>query len=671
MMDNMAMDRVIDCIVKSLIPTYAELDGYEFVVSDMVYHLVSLDQIPLAVQVLEELGSQYQDSIAAGANWRLGILRDAQLVRELDNTDVEYLDTEEEKINVKEILDSQSSALWLKMQVCSREMNNNVAFSKHVFANTKLLQTPKMVRNLLKNVKSEELARAWSDFVRNCTYELDEGATRVLPLLASNGALLSRLWKDYRYHVRHGLGQELKRSPTLNEFLAKAISLDQTITCSEIVRVSQGQFDAPLISWALQTTMWGKKRCDKYIDDQLYRDPKDEDTALIQRIVNSCSQPIVSDALCRLCRRLDSQYPEGVPGRILWNLVVGVNNSVLDILPPSVERAIAPLMVKRPHLEQLRYMSLPKVTSDGVMRVVECSANKYRRELGYPRDISSPDMRALLLGLVIVKEKAASHQAAENVDEPANQSSTRALSSPPSHTNAVGDGSSDEINSSQASTPPVVPQVSKFVSKVVLRLFDAGLNENETKELITFLESAQLRPTDDAIVRCIGVLLHRKMYRLSMQVLEKVPDAPPDVFYRVIVRSSVDMPRITLPLIKFFRKDHSGKVPSWLLRRVAIGFARSPYLTDSQAARRIAIINSILRRRSQKLGPVAATALVDNVLDRAERRGAGSRERLNWALAVARDNDIDHSTFAGWNRRLSQMRASRRGFWAGTRMHIM
>lgn len=649
LLDNMGMDRVIEAFCSSLIPTYSDADGLEFVVQDVVYVLVGSGQTQVAVQVLEELA--LRDSSVG--KWRATAVRDAHTVvdseRAVEMSDG-FGDDTDASTRARSVLDDESAGLWLKAQLCGRAMNADVAFSSEVFANASFVSSPGVLRALLKQVASKDLALAWSAFIRSCSYELADAGLRVLPLLAPDGRTLTRLWKDYRHYVRQGLGRELRRSPVLDAFLSRAVTLGQSITCTQIIKDAQGELDAGPVSYALQTVMWGKRRLPQpSTDDDVYRDPDDEDTALVQRIVNACPPWIVSDAICRVLRRLDAQHPQGIPGRILWNLVAGVEQSEsLAVVPPSVERVLGRVIVKRPRLEQLRYMSLAKVTPDGVMRVVEAAAQ------ASPGVLPEGNMKLLLMGLVIVKEKVGTGVAstAQQLPTPARR---------PLHDSA----------STSAHTAPATPtlhtsaptDVAPYVSRLVLRLFQKDIGLDEVNQLVEFLHSTHLRPADDAIIRGVGVLAHRKLYSAAVQLLKAVPAAPPAAFHRVLARSARDQPQITLPLLAFARKQNIG-VPSGLLRRIALNFAQSPHLTDSQTIRRIAIANALLRARHQNLGPAAATALVEAVIARADRRGRGSLDRLDWALSLARTNGVDQTILARWSQDLVHMRAARRGFWA-------
>lgn len=105
-------------------------------------------------------------------------------------------------------------------------------------------------------------------------------------------------------------------------------------------------------------------------------------------------------------------------------------------------------------------------------------------------------------------------------------------------------------------------------------------------------------------------------------------------------------------------------IPPRILRAMVPGFATSDQLSNSMSFRYISEVISQLRLQNERVGAGVCEALVDSLFDRVALPGASrDKKRLQWALTLAKQEQVDEQVVERWNKRLEDMKNRQDGFW--------
>ncbi|CAN6653118.1 hypothetical protein TRVA0_026S01134 [Trichomonascus vanleenenianus] len=444
--------------------------------------------------------------------------------------------------------------------------------------------------------------------------------TEYLALLAYDGKSLTKIWKRYS-KLRIDETNDTKLA--LTRFLNQAVQFKETITCTHIIKHGRGDFDPRILGKAIVCATLGKKRNPKIQDSDVYLGGDDVDTTLIQRIVKYTPPQVLYPALHYAVKALQRVEPSP---RILWNLILGLEQSPhLDKIPFPVFRALIPMVLSRPLLEQIRLISLSKVTYNQVafyLRVY-ISGNKERMVTASRSKRLDVDAKVILAGMTIMKEKQ--------------QQST------------------DQSNELVRST--------RQMTMVVRDLFN-GWDSTMAVRMIAELTSQKLTFPDELVVQSVGSLLQCRQTELAFELMERMSYVPKEAYYKFMVHASYTDPYLAETLRVLLVQKKRLYPAEHVLQRMCVGYANSPQLSAHSSIRMVMKMARILHERDFSLGKTAARSLVNSVLARAESNNWGSRKRLEMVLRMARREKIDDNTWAQWLSRVHEMKRQRRGFFS-------
>uniref|UniRef100_A0A060TGD3 ARAD1D29238p n=1 Tax=Blastobotrys adeninivorans TaxID=409370 RepID=A0A060TGD3_BLAAD len=449
-----------------------------------------------------------------------------------------------------------------------------------------------------------------------------------VPKLAYKPKDVTTLWKAFvRHHRNHNMTIAETRN-VLSKFVETSIDHHQSFAVTEVIKFG-GQDEwvpSELLAKSIRYVMSAKRSSSIYTDPaRAYLDNEDVDTTLLERILKYAPKKTLNRALRSVFHQLQSS--DVVSGRFLWNLVLAMqNSSTFETFPHSIERLAAAVVARRPQVEVLRYMSLPKVTAKGVRHALK----EYIILLKSANDASEVKLQAdaqlILAGLVLIKEKS------EGIE--------------PSKTAESGNVD---------------------FGSVIMELFN-GWDDKRAVELVHLLHSQELDPSPEMLLQTAVQLMNRHKYHLVVKLFDRVPTVPESTIHLFLIRASYGDPGAVTQLRKWMRAKNM-QIPPHVLRKMLIGYAYSQCLTAATSARLIAKIIRELHRNKCRIGRKAAAAIVVSTIQRAERTGWGSRTRLEWALRIAYREKVDPKLVQSWFQHLDVMRVNRTGYWSSRYYH--
>lgn len=647
---------ILSTLAYQVIPTLCQegpnqAESQELALGNICYTLaVQLQQIPMALQLCQELGKGNQELVIQD------MPKLCRLSEEIFNRDITTSSAFSRRIEkvfgqkFPQVIMDNDRELWTRLEILNlytriesphRDLSKTLAGIEELFVKEPFFFQG-LIRNQLNQYQNDKISdesfeknsRSIGLFLsRECKSVLNYKDLESFCELGYTKEKFPKVWKYLKkYYDRNDImtitnDDDDAYIKPLTKFLQQALRYQQTFAIVNIIKHGQGRFSQEQISLALEQVMWAKRNNKKINDDSLYYDPSDIDTQLVEDLVNSLpTSKILEEALLTVLKRLQtSRKKKGIPGRILWNLLLGIQNSSTYIGGTySVERQLASILTRRPHFEQMRYMSLEKTSYNGIMvflRQYICS-KQYIRDSNRDELGEDADAKLILAGITLASEK----------------------------------------NSNSSTTS--VPSNNAILSPLVVDLFRDWQGEKAVR-MIELLYSQKIQPSDEIIVRSVSMLLNQEEYKLAFRLMTKVHEIPDEVYFKFLIKSSFGFPYLAYRLTTFLINTQKKQIPSEVLRRMIIGYSKSTQLTDSQSARFIWRNMRIIRRQNNsRYGKRAAESLVESVLKRAEIRGWGSRKRLQWALEVARKEGIGAEKARKWMARLDDMRTRKTGYWS-------
>lgn len=460
----------------------------------------------------------------------------------------------------------------------------------------------------------------------NCRFHADDLAH--VPKLAYRPKDATTLWKAFVGHHRKHKMTIAETRNVLSKFLEVSIDHHQSFTVTEVFKFG-GQDEwvpSELLAKSIRYVMSAKRSSSIYTDPaRVYLDNEDVDTTLLERILKYAPRNTLNRALRLVFHQLHNS--DVVSGRYLWNLVLAMqNSSTFTTFPHNVERSAAAVVARRPQVEVLRYMSLPKLTAKGVRHTLR----EYIILLKSTTDASEVKLQAdaqlILAGLVLIKEKAEGTE--------------------PSITGKSGNADFGDV---------------------IMELFN-GWDDKRAVELVHLLYSQELDPSPEMLLQTVVQLMNRHKYHLVVKLFDRIPTVPESTIHLFLIRASYGDPGAVTQLRKWMRA-RKMQIPPHVLRKMIIGYAHSQCLTAATSARLIAKIIRELHRTNSTIGRKAAAAIVVSTIQRAERTGWGSRTRLEWALRIAYREKVDPKLVQSWFQHLDAMRVNRMGYWSSRYYH--
>lgn len=507
----------------------------------------------------------------------------------------------------------------------------------------------------------------------------------LLPYLAITKTTLNKLWRRARELLNKvdilrqpNQTPSDSQEPTPNNnnvfytieayklFLEKSIALRQTYTCVEILKDSRRSIKDPeIIASALNTVVWGRqkvvghRRPEKTVENQnKILSYQKLDTKLLQQAFSYPPKPELQDAIYTLLYRLNIQYkttdPQNAPAHpiprsILWSIIKALDLSPkIEYLDTRIEQQLALLIATRPISEQFEYYSIKVISIEGVLHAVLAHINRLRmatQETESPTD--EVNIQLVLSALIMMRSKT-SHdlnpqllsQIITNLCEMSSRKKRRPL-----------------VSTAENVSSPDSPA-------------DSAHDQLKQQKMHMLQVMEYVRPSEKTSMSIVKSLLRKSQYSAALQYIEIAKNnIPTEAVYLVMAHASYGRPLISMQLLNWLKADRDIMPPPQVLRKMAIGFSKSPVLTDSQSRVRVEKIMRLLRIQQKSLGSRAATGFVDSLISRALSKGQGSRQRLDWAMAIARRQRVDPEQIRHWMEQLDYMRMKRVGYWASDLSH--
>lgn len=345
----------------------------------------------------------------------------------------------------------------------------------------------------------------------------------------------------------------------------------------------------------------------------------DVNSLQIVRVLNSMDVTTSANVLADLAKIICNRP---LPGRILWAILFGAEQSAVLPLSHACTRQLTNTLLKRPYLEQLRYMSLEKVDAAAIEYLLRGHINRIARlrENTDPMKLQeSADVKFIVAGMVMMSEKIEA--------------------------------------TAQLSVKSQRPLIS-----IVRKVFESW----DLKTATEVVQQAQVHVVSPTVaMTTIGILVYQKNFTLAIQLLQQLElkVVPRNVFNNLLICVCRDYPKIACQLTTWLIAS-GVYIPVRVLRQMIVELGRTPLLTGTQSIRRIEVILSILRGQNVGPGVHAASALVDSILKRAQNENRGSRLRLQWALGIAQTEGVPDAQVQRWLAVVQEMRSRRRGYWS-------
>lgn len=641
LLDNLSLGiSLFSAFCSKLIPDLAVSYGQKMVLGAYVRAFVSLGHSNTAYQLLQELGHSEAECDEH--------VRNATLILELkqskfmdDYAIIQYIHdfTASEESNGRwapQLFAHADFDISTRTEIFSILLNKRPdfyldlimrRFSKNFLSQPHVLQAV-ILSKKHKNWWTADRIRLFCSLLNQhyCEYSAED--LQYIASIPNDAKQFSKLFKSYKqYHKKRSASlSQAENDMILSQFLSSAIKYEQTLTVTEVIKL--GAVNNPrLVSGAIDCVLWGKTRTSTDPDDSALFSKKTSDPRILHRIFKNVSRPVLDKALVMSMNRLGSSPP----GKILWDFIGGLESwAGLETMPVAFERAAANAISARPHFEQMRYMALKKVSPNGVMALLHSFISRLHQTPQNTEDKYDSDVKIIMAGLVLLKEK--------------------------------GDIAQNQvINDAQSNMVSTLSTDGQF-GKVVTDLFRRWDEERAT-EVIQFLVKRDIQPPSDAIIRSVGMLVHRNQFSLALKLLDSIPEIPPKAYFLFLIRASRSFPNICKSMMKWLKINRDLHFPPSVIRQIIVGYSRSPLLSAAQCNNRVVPLVADLRARGQPLGPKTAEAIVEGILRRVTTTGKGSRARLLWAIDIAKEEGVDPKILHKWVRQVEVMRADGHGFW--------
>lgn len=449
------------------------------------------------------------------------------------------------------------------------------------------------------------------------------------------------------------------RTKALKSFLQQSISLHLSYASVDILEESNRTIiDIPLLCAVINQIAWAQ-RCPTDSDESVYWDTNSTNTDLLRRVRNGMGKKHFLEASILCFKKINSQLgltdtriliKEGekklkdipakvFPGRPLWKLV---NELQYVEWTDKLELQVATSMASRPLVEQLKYYTLPRVTSIGIEQALcaHIDAMQHRSaSLNIAKFDDNVNEKLIICGLVLAEQKSRDYKSVNKI---------LSQSSIPARTLDV---SMVELFSrlSTAERPVCV---------------DRALTERLFKYMIKRKQFA-------AMLRLGDLITSQRLCNFTPDELLPSYDVPLKIYYWLLIDSSEHEPAVCTRLFRFL-KAQGRPIPSWAVREISQGFAKSRFLTSGQSTRRVVWMFRVLRSRGEPLGRETITTYVESLLRRSREdrflnpdahMGTGGRQRLKWAISLAKQEQVSELVMQKWLMELGEMKHTGKGYW--------
>ncbi|KAG5356497.1 hypothetical protein CJU90_1835 [Yarrowia sp. C11] len=455
--------------------------------------------------------------------------------------------------------------------------------------------------------------------------ELPVWCTARVTCLVSDQKTLRSLWARYCAQYAHLMEDETVKQ-TVVAFLEKAVALGDIHTASNITKVLAENTPIPLVKQYLHLLF----------NNRLHKRESDK-FDLITRLLDAYSSNPA--AIVKAVGSVWSQKRYNKSEVLLWDLVRAFEASKLPFWSQQLEKQLALAIFSRPPVEKVEYYFLPKVSVRAIWMCIQTELSKaMEAEKG---DVDrSGRLQLITIALMAIRIKSRrrrfqrghfleAEKEPESEIEPENEETTDLVVSNPY----------SDLDLSLLPPRAQLERLQVPTEYLAIRDLDMFLLQHIGKLEKPFSQLADLD-------QWIYTVLNVETYKPNLETL------------------SVEDPSLAYRLLRWFRHDFMFPIPPRILRAMVPGFATSEELTNSMSFRYISEVISQLRLQHERIGPEVCEELVDSLFDRVSLPGASrDKKRLQWALTLAKQEQVEEQVVERWNRRLEDMKKRGVGFW--------
>lgn len=587
------------------------VDAEEILITEMARGLIQIGQRSAASQLLQELDQDLLDE----CELQLSIQNSA------DAQDLNQFLFASQQVSLESFPSLRLSTQVSILKALLRQ--NNYQLFSNLFTSDFLSQEG-VLRSMVRDTNNPALLDSVCQALQN-SVSIYKHDLICIPQLGHSKKAFTKLWKAYYIYAQTPRRHKTK---TLEAFLRQSIRLKESITSTSIIKQSSHYIsDIDLLAQVVNQLMWAQERPSTQASDEVVV-PETLKTELLERVARHTPKKAFKEATILAVKRINAQLgltnlrlamrhkteapPAQVfPGAPLWTLIMAQTK-----MSSELEQQLATSIASRPLLEQLRYYAVPTVTSDGIEQALYAHIDIMRyRAATTPKSQTDLNIKLILCGMVLMNREV-----------------------------TVSDAVSLDV--------------------AMVDLF-ASLNSNG----LILLDAEMVK-------RVIKYMIYKQQFQAalglctlisSQKLCEFAPgnyEVPLKLYYKVLIESSLHEPHTSTRLFRQL-KQQGKPIPSWVVRELAAGFAESPFLTPGQSTRRIVWMFRILRARGEVLGPDAVIAFVESILKRTSNGtgGTGGRQRLKWAIGLAKQEHVSEAYMEKWLKELGEMRSARKGYW--------
>lgn len=435
---------------------------------------------------------------------------------------------------------------------------------------------------------------------------------RVTSLIVDQHSLRT-LWARYSSQYSQ-LTEDALVKQVMIGFLEKAIALGDIHSCSNITRVLGSNAPVPLVKQYLHLLF----------SNRLHKTESKQYDLITRLLDGYVSQPAdIVKAIGGVWAQKRYQQSEV----LLWDLLRAFEASKLPHWSQHLEKQLALALFARPPVEKVEYYFLPKVS---VRAIWLCIQTELSKAMESEKGERSGQLQLITIALMAIriKSKRRRFQRGHFIEQKETEETALTVINPYS-----------DLDLSQL--PP----------------------KAQLERLQVPSEYLEIRDLDMFLLQHIGKM-EKPFSQLGMdQWIYDVLNV--DTYQPNLESLSTEDPALAYRLIRWFRHDFMFPIPARVLRSLAPGFATSELLSNSMSFRYISEVISQLRLQSEPVGTQVCETLVESLFERVSRPGASKdKKRLQWALMLAKQEEVDEQVVNRWTRRLEEMKRDREGWWA-------
>lgn len=615
LLNNLPLDSILAAFQARLMPAAERSPIRLLGVLELAFALYKQGSEALANQVLEEFdrsvsqNSRYFGFIAGlESSATFGTLKSTEMDEYLRN-----LLNESAPFNFPQVLSDKNVSAWLKA---------------HLMAQLSPLDLKRWLTKYSSHFSKEcvcllAMLCSTTQFKVLCDFMVKDSSD-LIPSVVEMMTSKEKFRIISRKLQRHTVDSDIVAEYVVAEsMLAGAIRLKQTYDIANICRHFSPSLNRPetksLLAKALLAAAFAqpKPEDEKDMSGLVSGSNEELHTYLVERVLS----PVLSDTaarntvVARAAQRLHTSHAKNVPGKVLWQLLM----SLPGPLSGPANASLARLVIKRPYLEQIRYMSLPITTSSSILHLLKWHISKiieHRKVNVIAPAVSQAeeDIQLLVVGILLASEK----QALE-------VGKTETLQ-----------GASRRVNISSLATVLQDPSERSFSTTIVSLV--------------------------------LADLVKQKQYTVAKQLLNEIglERIPPSIFNNLLLNLAADQPEDSYQFVVWLVQTNDIRISPRCINKM-MRILASSNLSESQLVNRFQSLRQLLITSLR--APVeasTASCLIDTLIKSAYTRGRGSHQRLRWALEVAKQARVPEIEFAEWNKTLSSMQEHSQGFWAGS-----